>query len=107
MACISPMLFADYQRCPYPHYSRVISYIASGLTESWTEAPGELGELLFDIAGWVARMESQHRSEWRKAGLARVVAKGKKLGRSKGSKDKKKRRRRISFNEYIYTNLPF
>ena len=28
---------------------RVLSY-----EESWTEAPGELGELLFAIAGWVA-----------------------------------------------------
>ena len=72
---------------------KVLSY-----QDSWTEAPGELGELLFAIAGWVARMESQRRSERTKAGLARVVAKGKKLGRPKGSKDKKKRKRRISFN---------
>jgi len=59
---------------------RVLSY-----QESWTEAPGELGELLFAIAGWVARMESQHRSERTKAGLVRLVAQGKKLGRPKGS----------------------
>ena len=31
---------------------KVLSY-----QESWTEAPGELGELLYAIAGWVARME--------------------------------------------------
>ena len=37
---------------------KVLSY-----QESWTEAPGELGELLFAIAGWVARIESQRRSE--------------------------------------------
>jgi len=37
---------------------RVISY-----QESWTEAPGELGELLYALTGWVARMESQRRSE--------------------------------------------
>jgi putative DNA-invertase from lambdoid prophage Rac len=66
--------------------------------ESWTEAPGELGELLYAIAGWVARMESQRRSERTKAGLARVVAQGKRLGRPKGSKDKRKRKRRISYN---------
>ena len=71
---------------------RVISY-----QESWTEAPGELGELLYAIAGWVARMESQRRSERTKAGLARVVAQGKKLGRPKGSKDKRKRKRRRAF----------
>ncbi len=70
---------------------RVLSY-----QESWTEAPGELGELLFAIAGWVARMESQRRSERTKAGLARLVAQGKKLGRPPGSKDRRKRKRRIS-----------
>ena len=74
---------------------KVLSY-----QESWTEAPGGLGELLFAIAGWVARMESQRRSERTKAGLARVVAKGKKLGRPIGSKDKRKRKRRISFNSF-------
>ncbi len=61
--------------------------------EPWTEAPGELGELLFALAGWVARMESERRSERTKAGLARVVAQGKKLGRPKGSKDKRKRKK--------------
>ncbi len=67
---------------------KVLSY-----QESWTEAPGELGELLFAIAGWVARMESQRRSERTKAGLARARSQGKRLGRPPGSKDKRKRRR--------------
>jgi putative DNA-invertase from lambdoid prophage Rac len=66
---------------------RVISY-----QEPWTEAPGEIGEILYAIAGWVARMESQRRSERTKAGLARIVAMGKKLGRPKGSKDRRKRK---------------
>ena len=35
---------------------RVLSY-----QESWTEAPGELGELMYALTGWVARMESQRR----------------------------------------------
>lgn len=65
--------------------------------ESWTEAPGELGELLYALADWVARMESQRRSERTKAGLARAVAQGKKLGRPSGSSDKRKRRRRQRF----------
>ena len=69
---------------------KVISY-----QESWTEAPGELGELLYALSGWVARMESQRRSERTKAGLARVKAQGRKLGRPRGSQDKKKRRRRV------------
>ena len=68
---------------------KVISY-----QESWTEAPGELAEILYAIAGWVARMESERRSDRTKAGLARIVAQGKKLGRPKGSRDKRKRRRR-------------
>ncbi len=71
---------------------KVISY-----QESWTEAPGELGELLYALAGWVARMESQRRSERTKAGLARIVAQGKKLGRPKGSRDKRKRKRKRAF----------
>ena len=68
---------------------KVLSY-----QESWTEAPGELGDLLFAIAGWVARMESQRRSERTKAGLERLKKEGKKLGRPPGSKDKKKRKGR-------------
>ena len=68
---------------------RVLSY-----QESWTEAPGELGELLYALTGWVARMESQRRSERTKAGLDRVKAQGKRLGRPPGAKDKRKRSRR-------------
>jgi putative DNA-invertase from lambdoid prophage Rac len=67
---------------------KVLSY-----QESWTEAPGDLAEILFAIAGWVARMESQRRSERTKAGLARVKAKGKNLGRPRGAKDRRKRKR--------------
>ena len=62
--------------------------------ESWTEAPGELAELLYALTGWVAKMESQRRSERTKAGLARVKAQGKQLGRPPGSKIKRKRRRK-------------
>ncbi len=68
---------------------KVMSY-----QESWTEAPGELAELLYALTGWVARMESQRRSERTKAGLERAKAQGKHLGRPPGSKDKRKRRRR-------------
>ena len=71
---------------------KVVSY-----QESWTEAPGELGELLFAIAGWVARMESKRRSERTKAGLARAKAQGKQLGRPLGSKDRRKRKGRRYF----------
>ena len=72
---------------------KVLSY-----QESWTEAPGELAELLYALTGWVARMESQRRSERTKAGLARVKAQGKCLGRPLGSKDRRKRRRRQRYS---------
>jgi DNA invertase Pin-like site-specific DNA recombinase len=62
--------------------------------ESWTEAPGELAEVLFAIAGWVAKMESQRRSERTKAGLVRVRAAGVRLGRPPGAKDRKRRKKR-------------
>ena len=75
---------------------KVVSY-----QESWTEVPGEMAELLYAITGWVARMESQRRSERTKAGLARGVAQGKKLGRPPGSKDRKRRRRRIYWQPLI------
>ena len=81
------------------HGVKVLSY-----QESWTEAPGELGELLFAVAGWVARMESQRRSERTKAGLDRARLKGKKLGRPPGSKDKRKRRKRPALQPIIWLN---
>ncbi len=62
--------------------------------EPWLEVSGELRDLLLAIAGWVARMESNRRSERTKAGLARATAQGKRLGRPPGSKDKKKPSRR-------------
>jgi len=64
---------------------KVISY-----QESWTEAPGELAEVLYAIAGWVARMESQRRSERVKAGLARA----RHDGAGKRGKDTVRRKRR-------------
>jgi len=70
------------------------------LQESWTEVSGPLRELLLSIIAWVARMESERRSERTKAGLARAVSEGKKLGRPSGSKDSKKRRRSGYFARY-------
>lgn len=62
------------------------------LQEPWTEAPGDLADILYSITGWVARMESKRRSERTKAGLARAKANGVQLGRRPGSKDKRKRK---------------
>jgi DNA invertase Pin-like site-specific DNA recombinase len=58
------------------------------LQESWTEAAGELRDLLLAIVGWVARMESVRRSERTRAGLERARARGKALGRRPGSTDR-------------------
>ncbi len=67
---------------------KVISY-----QESWTEAPGELGDLLLALAGWVAKMESQSRSERTKAGMARARSQGVHVGRPLGVKDSRPRRK--------------
>jgi len=68
---------------------KVISY-----QESWTEAPGDLADILYAITGWVAKMESQRRSERTKAGLERARREGKPIG--KRGPDKKKRKKRAS-----------
>lgn len=72
---------------------KVISY-----NEAWTEAPGEIGEILYAIAGWVARMESQRRSERTKAGLERARREGKPIG--KRGKDKTPRKRSGYFRRH-------
>jgi len=80
---------------------KVLSY-----QEAWTETPGEMSELLYALTGWVAKMESQRRSERTKAGLARVMAQGKVLGRPKGSKDRKKRKNRsVKMPLYLATEF--
>jgi len=66
------------------------------LQESWTEAPGELAELLYAIAGWAARMESQRISERTRAGLTRAAQQGHYPGRPKGAKDTKRRKKRAA-----------
>ena len=65
---------------------KVISY-----NESWTEAPGIAGEIMLAIAGWVAKQESERKSQNTKAGLAKARANG---GGRRGP-DKKKHLRRF------------
>jgi len=81
------------------HSVKVISY-----QESWTEAPGELADILYAITGWVARMESQRRSERTKAGMERAKLQGSPIG--KRGPDKKKRRKR-SQKTLATTGAPF
>ena len=64
---------------------KVISY-----QESWTEAPGEIGEILYAITGWVARMESQRHSDRVKAGIERA----RRDGTGVRGKDTRRRKRR-------------
>ncbi len=42
------------------------------LHESWTQVEGPLQELLLSIVAWIARMESERRSERTKVGLERA-----------------------------------
>lgn len=62
--------------------------------ESWTEAPGDLGDILYSIAAWVAKMYSDRISVNTKAGIERRRRSGLRIGRPPGSKDKKIRKRR-------------
>jgi putative DNA-invertase from lambdoid prophage Rac len=53
--------------------------------ESWTEQPNQpMYELLVSIFGWVAKQESQRRSERTKAGMLRAKEKGTKSGKAIG-----------------------
>jgi len=63
------------------------------MQEPWTDAGGEMQELLTAIMAWVARMESQRRSERVRAGLARRKAQGLPVGRQLGAKDTRPRKR--------------
>lgn len=63
--------------------------------EPWIESMGDpmLRNLLTYLAGWVAEFELRRLRERTRAGLARARAEGKRIGRPKGAKDKKTRRR--------------
>lgn len=64
------------------------------LQEPWTDtADPHLAELLSSIFAWMARAESDRRSERIKAGLARKKAAGESIGRKKGAKDSQPRKR--------------
>lgn len=51
-------------------------------------------ELILSIMAWIAKQESERDSERTKAGMERARGKGKHIGRPKGKKDKKPRKRR-------------
>ena len=64
------------------------------LRESWLDTRDEsLGQLLIAIFSWVAAQERQRIRERTLAGLERAKRQGKRLGRPKGSRDGKARRK--------------
>ena len=65
---------------------RVISY-----NESWTEAPGIAGEIMLAISGWVAKMDSDRKSQNTIAG----INKHRLTGGGRRGPDKTKRVRRF------------
>ena len=60
------------------------------------DTTGPLGELVIAIFSAMARLESERISQRTMAGLDRARARGTRLGRPPGSKDKRKRKRRAS-----------
>lgn len=63
------------------------------LQEPWTEQGGLQAELLYSITAWVAKSESERRSERIKVALGERKAKGLPVGRIVGAKDKAPRKR--------------
>jgi len=64
------------------------------LNESWLDTRDEgIGQLLISIFSWVAAQERKRIIERTKAGLDRARKEGKQLGRPKGKKDSKPRRK--------------
>jgi DNA invertase Pin-like site-specific DNA recombinase len=61
--------------------------------ESWLNGSPKVQEILIAFGGWMAKRESDRRSERIRAGLARRRAEGKPVGRQPGVKDKKTRKR--------------
>jgi DNA invertase Pin-like site-specific DNA recombinase len=64
---------------------KVISF-----NESWTESLGAAGEIMLAISGWVAKMESDRKSQNTLAGIARARLNGK----GRRGRDKQPRKRR-------------
>jgi len=64
------------------------------LQEAWLDTRDEgIGQLLLAIFSWVAQQERRRIVDRTKAGLDRARREGKKLGRRKGSKDRRPRRK--------------
>ena len=67
--------------------------IIVSVKESWLNGSPEVQDLLIAFAGWMAKQESDRKSDRIKAGLARRSAEGKPVGRQPGTADRKPRKR--------------
>lgn len=61
--------------------------------ESWLNGGGDVQDILVVFAGWMAKQESDRRSERIRGGLDRRRAEGKPVGRARGATDRTPRRR--------------
>ena len=66
--------------------------------DSYLSSIGQFKDVVISIMSTLAKIEREKISERTKAGLERLKAQGKRLGRPKGKKDKKKRVRRFFKN---------
>ncbi|MFC1847647.1 recombinase family protein [Chloroflexota bacterium] len=64
------------------------------LNEPFTALPYGFDSVVYSFLAWVAKYESDRKSQNTRAGLDRARAAGKKLGRPIGKKDSKKRRKK-------------
>jgi len=77
---------------PHAMFDIIEDFWNKGITvvspqDSWVESDTMMRPLLISVFASVAKWESDRRSERTKAGLARVKATGKHIGRPKGKKD--------------------
>ena len=74
------------------------------LQESWLDSRDEnMSQLFLAIFSWIAAQERKRIGERVKAGLERARKEGRQLGRKKGSKDKRPRRRSGYHQRYART----
>jgi len=64
---------------------------------AFTDLPKGVKDLMIMLMAWIAEQESIRRSERTKAGLARAVTQGKRLGWPQGAKDKNGKRRKSGY----------
>jgi DNA invertase Pin-like site-specific DNA recombinase len=74
------------------------------LQEPWIPTEGPLRELFIALAAWIANFDSDRKSARVKEGLARRKAQGFVLGRQKGARDKKPRRKAGYLLRYAKNN---